>query len=93
MVQLKIQTNFVNLKFNIAGPSLSDCLETNLELKSGLAIKGTVNNVSLKAENCFNVKHGEKIQSFLIKLKIWRIFRQVFFVFHVGISKFSSDFH
>lgn len=46
MVQLKIQTNFVNLKFKLAGPSLSDCLESGGGLKSGLAIKGNVKCVS-----------------------------------------------
>lgn len=45
MVQLKIQTNFVNLKFQLAGPSLSDCLESG-GLKSGLAVKGIVKCVS-----------------------------------------------
>jgi hypothetical protein len=51
MVQLKIHTNFVNLKFSIAGPSLGDCLERNGGLKSGLAIKGTVKYVSNWASN------------------------------------------
>lgn len=44
MVQLKIQTNFVNLKIAIKEPSLSDCL-VNCNFK-GLLIKGALKNVS-----------------------------------------------
>ena len=53
MVQLKIRTNFVHLKFNFAGPSLSDCLKENCELKGGLVVKGTFNYVSYVRNNFF----------------------------------------
>ena len=47
MVQLKLQTTFDKLKFDIAAPSLSDCLEKSNFFQSGLALKGTVQSVSL----------------------------------------------
>ncbi len=49
MVQLKIQNNFLKIKFiNHCKPSLSDCLEKyGVELPcNGLAVKGTWKSVS-----------------------------------------------
>ncbi|KAL7028891.1 hypothetical protein ACKWTF_006037 [Chironomus riparius] len=42
MVQLRIQANFVRLKFSIKEPSLSDCLDISCTQKNGLIIKGTL---------------------------------------------------
>lgn len=47
MVQLKIQTNFVKIKFEIAAPSMSDCLENGNLINNGLAMKGAIKSVSL----------------------------------------------
>lgn len=46
MVQLKIQTNFVKLKFEITSPSLSDCLDNGGLFNSRLLMKGTTKCVS-----------------------------------------------
>ena len=46
MVQLRIQANFVRLKFSIKEPSLSDCLDRSCTQKTGLIIKGTLKLVS-----------------------------------------------
>lgn len=55
MVQLKTQISFVKLKFDIASPSLSDCLERIEEIKTGLAVKGIVKCVSKTAANSVKV--------------------------------------
>lgn len=46
MVQLRIQANFVRLKFSIKEPSLSDCLDRSCTQRNGLIIKGTLKLVS-----------------------------------------------
>lgn len=63
MVQLKIQTNFVNLKIAIKEPSLSDCL-VNCNFK-GLLIKGALKNVSDRDWFFF---HYITLQSALVEL-------------------------
>lgn len=68
MVQLKIQTNFVNLKIAIKEPSLSDCLVNCNFIKGGLLIKGALKNVSDR--DCFF--NYVTLQSALVKLFVER---------------------
>lgn len=60
MVQLKIQTNFVRLKFLLKEPSLSDCLDRSSSQRSGLVIKGTLKCVSEKKRDYYKVVKEEK---------------------------------
>lgn len=62
MVQLKIQTNFIKLKFSFRESSLSDCLDVNYIQPSGLAIKGTLKYVSNKS-NISNKSNVGKVTS------------------------------